>query len=77
MIERIVNCILSCVKLPQGKPENLLRRRDGNMKKVVTAVFMMVLIASGLLVGCGRVLIGSGNVKVEEYTVLLNLSCCI
>ena len=37
------------------------------MKRAIAAVLMVVIITSGLLVGCGGVLTGSGNLKTEEY----------
>ena len=38
------------------------------MKKTIVTVLVTVLLTSGLLVGCGEVLIGSGNLKTEEST---------
>ncbi|UCG53889.1 MAG: DUF2807 domain-containing protein [Dehalococcoidia bacterium] len=38
------------------------------MKKVIVAVLVVVLITFSVLVGCGGVLTGSGNLKTEEYT---------
>jgi hypothetical protein len=38
------------------------------MKRAIAAVLVVVLLASGLLVGCGGVLIGSGNLKTKEYS---------
>lgn len=38
------------------------------MKKAIVAVLVAVLLASGMLVGCGTVLKGSGNLKTEQYT---------
>ena len=38
------------------------------MKKVIMTVFVTVLLTSGLMVGCGGYLTGSGNLKTEEYT---------
>jgi len=38
------------------------------MKKAIVGVLVVVLLASGLLMGCGGVLTGSGNVETKEYT---------
>ena len=38
------------------------------MKKVISVVWITVLFALMLLVGCGGVLTGSGNLKTEDYT---------
>jgi hypothetical protein len=38
------------------------------MNKVIVGVLVVVLLASGLLIGCGGVLTGSGNVETKEYT---------
>jgi len=38
------------------------------MKKLISAVLVTLLLTSGLVVGCGGVLTGSGNLKTEEYT---------
>jgi hypothetical protein len=37
------------------------------MKTLIVASLMVVLFVSGLMVGCGGVLTGSGNLKTEEY----------
>ena len=37
------------------------------MKNVIATVLVVVLLTSGLLVGCGGVLTGSGKLKTEEY----------
>ena len=38
------------------------------MKVLLVAVLIISLIASGLTIGCGVVLKGSGNIKTEEYS---------
>ncbi|MFC1972584.1 head GIN domain-containing protein [Chloroflexota bacterium] len=38
------------------------------MKKAIIAVLLIVFLSSGLMVGCGGVLIGSGKIKTKEYT---------
>ena len=38
------------------------------MKKLIITILVTVLSTSVLLVGCGEVLTGSGNLKTEEYT---------
>ncbi|MFC1982678.1 head GIN domain-containing protein [Chloroflexota bacterium] len=38
------------------------------MRKLIAAVLMVVVLTSGLLVGCRGVLTGSGNLKTKEYT---------
>jgi hypothetical protein len=38
------------------------------MKKAIVAISMAVFLTSVLLVSCGGVLTGSGNLKTEEYT---------
>ena len=39
------------------------------MKKLIVVIFVViVLLVSGLMVGCGAVLKGSGNLKTEEYS---------
>ncbi|MFC2023093.1 head GIN domain-containing protein [Chloroflexota bacterium] len=38
------------------------------MKKLIVAMLIVVLLANGLLVGCGGILTGSGNLKTEEYS---------
>ena len=38
------------------------------MKKLIIVIIMMVILASGLSVGCGFVLKGSGNIVTEEYS---------
>ena len=40
------------------------------MKKSIVAVLMVVLITSGLLVGCGGMLIGSGKLRTEDLIFL-------
>jgi len=37
------------------------------MKKAIVAVLVVVLLTSGLLVGCGGILTGSGELKTQEY----------
>ena len=38
------------------------------MKKLIAAILIIALLANGLLVGCGGILTGSGNLKTEEYS---------
>jgi len=37
------------------------------VKKLIAAILIIALLANGLLVGCGGILTGSGNLKTEEY----------
>jgi len=37
------------------------------MKKLIVGVLVAVLLTSGLVVGCGGVVTGSGKLKTEEY----------
>jgi len=37
------------------------------MKKAIVAVLLVALLTSGLLVGCGGMMIGSGDLATEEF----------
>ena len=37
------------------------------MKKIIVAVLVAVLLTSGLLVGCGGVVVGSGKLATQEF----------
>jgi len=38
------------------------------VNKLIVAILIVVFLANGLLVGCGGILTGSGNLKTEDYT---------
>ena len=52
---------------PLLKMHGKVKRRRESMKKAV-GILVVVILLSGLLIGCEGTLIGSGNLKTQEYT---------